>query len=54
MVLFTSDFTYYEPGVPSHLRLEYGEFRFGTRELFLVVTGKVSMGQLPGKDQQQL
>lgn len=36
-------FTYYEPGIPCHLCLVYGQFRFGARERLLIVTRKVSL-----------
>ena len=42
-------FAYHEPGVPRHLCLVYGEFRFGTRERLLIVIREVSLGQLPGR-----
>ena len=43
-------FTYYESGIPCHLCLEYGQFCFGTRERLMIVPGKVSLGQLPGRN----
>lgn len=47
-----STLTYYESGVPRHLRLVYGDFHFGTGELLLIVTGKMTLGQLPGRNEE--
>jgi hypothetical protein len=43
-------FAYHDPGVPCHFCLIYGKFHFGTRERLLIVTRKVPLGQLSGRN----